>query len=364
MYALETRNIPMSKNAVAIEDVVRSNAIIVPGYTFDTRAQSDAYRAIPENPSVIFVNRRPFFTNHLPKDIDLSDCFLGSVLGKVGRILGYANTEAPEGSHHQLLLIGGKRSFYRDVPAGRVNRLISYMLQGMRNAYVEFGDRTGAELPLSGEVEGTRIYRARSGRMAIVFQEPIYSKDLKETGMRTWIRLSELRIYDRNPERHSQVLVNSVYTAQLTRMLVREELSGLDDGWFALAERAMAGFRATCQTVDLERELWRKRFVQQRHLESVDGSKAHGQRYIDSLTGLTCDEALKTVKEAWQMRHVFDRYCTSEFDESPHRCSPASERCNNMLARHNCTHERRLELRKMIEDYTQPLHYGWNYTGD
>lgn len=354
----------MSKNAIAIEDVVRSNSIILPGYTFETRAQSDDYRAIPENPSVIFVNRRPFFTNCLPQPIELAECFLGSALGSVNRVLARAGTALPQGANHQLLLVGGKRGFYRHVPRGRVNHLISRLLEGSRHAYVEFGDRNGDVLPLSGESGDVRIHRARSGRMAIVFQEPIYTRDLEQSGIRTWLRLSELRIYDRNPDRDNQLVVSSVYTAQLTRALVRDELSTLDDGWFALAERALAGFQATCQCGDEEQESWRQIFVTQRKLDAADSLLPYGQRYADSLTGLTCNEALERVCEPWQMKAVFERFCTREFDESPHRASPAYERCNNMLARHDCTSERRDELRKMIADYTQPLHYGWSYTGD
>lgn len=354
----------MSKNTIAVEDVVRSNSIIVPGFTFENRAQSDKYRESPAKPPVIFINRRPFFTNGLPQPIELAESFLGSSLGAVNRVLAHAHTALPEGANHQLLLVGGKRRFYRHVPAGRVNQLIRRLLEGTRHAYVEFGDRNGDTLPITGEVDDVRFYRARSGRMAIVFQEPIYTRDLEQTGTRTWIRLSEVRIYDRNSDRDNQLVVSSVYTAQLTRPVVRDELSTLDDGWYALAERAMAGFNATCQCGDVDQEVWRERFVAQRKLDAADGLLPNGERYADSLTGLTCNEALERVSEPWQMKAVFDRFCTSEFDESPHRASPAYERCNRMLAQHPCTGERRDELRKMIADYTQPLHYGWSYTGD
>jgi hypothetical protein len=265
----------------------------------------------------------------------------------------------PEGAFISCLLVGGKHEV-RSVSKvnGAHSALWSQTVSGGRDAYAEWMTLHGTpyERALHIVRDSTsrdsivrRIYSARSGRGIVYTREPEIREDGRVISVQE--RLVSIVFEVRKAEANGEVL--SIGMKRRTRrMRGPNDLSdAIMDGFeiekTRVAQRAIAGYRRTCQTIraDLEERI---RFMR----SQMKKMQRDGAAYIKRIDLLPCwKEALATVDEPWQLALVIDAFCDEEFCASPEIFDPEFQRIQRMLNQFPCSVQRRGELIGMAKEY-------------
>jgi hypothetical protein len=118
-------------------------------------------------------------------------------------------------------------------------------------------------------------------------------------------------------------------------------------------QQAQQGYARDCKPIPAAIETWRVWFVDQRQ-KLVGELFDFKDDYRGCVRKLDWQEALNQVTEAWQLQVVISVHCGHRFNSTHLSDETTGTRVNNMLARHECSAERRNELHKMVNDFVRP----------
>lgn len=275
----------------------------------------------------------------------------------------------PAGAYNAALLVEGKRQFYRSHRQTTKHPKWWYRIaDGHRDCFTVWGRQDGGDLGGSADVDtGKRIVAARSGRGVIYACDTRFDNRGAPCGFRTELVRVEFSILDRQADKDDVMRVQ--VSPQLSwsddpQKPQEPSVGGLDDVWVQLIERAHAGFERWCKPVPEEVNAWREFFIGQRARADADSRTYDGSSFRDRVKPMDWQDALRLVQEPWQLQSVIGAHANSRFDESPGYYDANYNRVGRMLATHDCSEERRAELRQMIADFIEPADGLWNYTGD
>lgn len=355
-------------------------SFLVPCYGFNNPAQAEAYLSSGKSSSPSF---EPVYARHkayVPRGHLVSDDFSTNWLEErcptkpMWKMLRRQSTPKPDGAFNAALLIKGRRQFSQSPRRTAQRPKWWYSLaDGLRDCYVAWS-QPGSEkkfYPVLGSKEtGGRAYAARWGRIVLYARTMSYGNDGSPEGLRvTCIRL-EFSIFDRDPAKDDILQVKFAGHSRTypTSPEVFSEPFGsenLDADWQALIEKAQRGFEEICQPVPPEIEKWRQHFLDQRQKERADRQKSFGQTFEDLTAQLDWQEALRRVREPWQLKIVAARHGRRpEFSKDGGVYTIPYETVPTMITRHDCDETRREELRHMVASYVEPSDDLWSYRGD
>ncbi len=267
----------------------------------------------------------------------------------------------PEGSYNMAFMVEGHRQFNggggdKDSPIW-----LSAAVGGPRDAFTVWGRcEDGSEPPhttiLSPEL---RFYAGRTGRGVIYVREKKFDDNAEPRGVVTTVTLVEFAIRDRDRSKDDCMQVTIDRMPYFEPGAPGEQR--LDDIWKRLIDEAAAGFARFCQPVTEEVEMKRVAFLEQMRKYQHDPDN-----FLGVVVNQSWQECLALVQEPYQLQMIIKYHCTSskggEFDDSP-RFETNQTRVSRMLARHQCTEERRTQLQSMV-GFTACQDRLWHTTGD
>jgi hypothetical protein len=283
----------------------------------------------------------------------------------IWEVLRTKDTPKPSGSYNVVLLVEGRRQFFRCHRQTTKHPKWWYgIADGDKDCFAVWGRKDNPELSGAMVVDAsTRVYAARSGRGVIYARETEFDNSGKPLGFRTELVRVEFSILDRDPAKDDMLRVQLFQQISWSNEPYISD--DLDPVWVALIERARAGFEHWCKPVQPKVEEWRQFFVGQREKAEADRRDYSGASFADRVEKADWQEALRAVKEPWQLAVVASRHGRrAEFSSDGGVYTIPYETVPEMIRRHDCSEERRAELMQMIADYVAPSDNLWNYRGD
>lgn len=274
-------------------------------------------------------------------------------------------TSKPRGSYNVALLVQGPREFYRDHRRTTKHPKWWHMIaDGTKECFTAWGRKNtpdaGSSLITN---DSTRVYAARSGRGVIYARETEFDNLGNPSGFRVELVRVEFTILDRDPAKDDMMRVELFQqTSWSSEPHISEDLDAV---WHVLIDRARTGFERWCQPVPAEVEKWRQLFVDQHQKRLADSNDYSGDSFANRVSKMDWQDALRAVEEPWQLAIVASYHGRRpEFSSDGGAYTIPYETVPTMIERHDCTEERRDELRQMIRDYVEPADSMWNYRGD
>lgn len=277
----------------------------------------------------------------------------------------------PEGARNTCLLVDGPRMFHRYIHETKKQR--PYYYQFASNDFMCFASWGREGHPLGSplfEEDGRRVFVGRSGRGAIYASVPRFSSDLSIVGYDTHLVLVEFSILDRDPSKDdvlrytSRVLKSYGFEGAGPCKSLELDSNRYDAFWQELAQRAFTGFVKNCQPMPSQLASEVERFRDQTQKAEAERKAPYGASFRDRIKDLNWQDALRMVEEPWQLEVVIHEIDGPTFYESPMYSGTLGNRVRNMLKAHECSEERRGQLRDMIGDFVAPRSNIWSYSGD
>lgn len=347
-----------------------SYSFIVPCYGFKDAEQAQACAA-KIKPSLLWDAIQPITigrTSYVPFDsqgyLDTSELtskieYRKDANKPIYEVFRSKKTPFPAGSYNVALVVEGPHEFWMSNRGREVGNL--------SDCFAAWGTRNNAYgIPGGVQLDKCIVRAARSGRGVVFARQAVLGKDKAVRGFKTELVFVEFSILDDEKDKDDLLRITMfnrlAYSYDTTVRPQLPSLDGLDDVWIALVVRAEKGFARYCSPIseDMQRDIDRANHYADQ-LKKFEADKQF-RANVQVLGRDGWQEALKLVTEPWQMLIVVD-LCSWQFSSLSNQTYCA--RVGEMLRQHECTDERRSELRELVYSFASQFHSRlWNYTGD
>ncbi|HYE22410.1 MAG TPA: hypothetical protein VD998_02350 [Verrucomicrobiae bacterium] len=209
----------------------------------------------------------------------------------------------------------------------------------------------------------------RSGRGVLYASKQLIDRDGKLLDeYRIYLFMIDFHIMDRDVTRDDVLIVKVMQRTTLSNQPYPNVLdaAGSDRVWEDLIRGAQNAFQYHCKPIPDEIEEHRAFMVRQTMGLRTVRNDFRSEWSSEALRRIGWQEALKRVKEAWQLHCVAETfYGLGEFSSDGGIYTIPYETVPTMIQRHECDEERRAELMGMVDKFVRPM-FGarWNYRGD
>lgn len=356
-------------------------SFLVPAYGFQNQESARRYWESPAFPKEIssfgsdlfgpiFCSNRAYVPRISANSEWLTTGFLGGDWqakdGKsIWKTLRSRSTPKPNGAYNIALLVEGPRQFFRSHHQTAKRPKWWYRIaEGVKDCFAVWGQKDGSEIGKAVfENSSTQVFAKRSGRGVIYLREAEFDNNGQFTDSRYELVFVEFSINDQDPARDDvlrmQVSHRTWYDDPDLRITI-----DTDDVWVELIERAQAGFSRCCKIIQLAVEKWLQFFIEQHAKAQADHRDYSGASFADRIRKMDWQKALEAVEEPWQLAVVVNRFARLSKFSSAGGYTILRETVPEMIRRHECSEDRRAELRQMVVDYVEPATSNWECRGD